>query len=246
MQRLTILFKKFLLIIAIACVSFSTVAQSIDNGSLTGPVANAAVPSGWSSLLESPDTNDENNAAGLALDPATIIWGVTPSGPSPDGGTWVGFAASDVGPFQESFGQTVTGLTIGVEYEISWYAANFGAILNNGTDEYLQVNEVDVLIDGTSTGTGGPLPVSPDWVSQSLTFVATAVSHEIAFQPSTLVKSYLQIDGIALSLSSAPPVTPPPAPPPPAEPIPTLAEWALITLVLMLVFFGLVAIRRTQ
>jgi hypothetical protein len=229
------------LILTFAGASFSASAQSIDNGSLTGPIANAGVPPGWVTLLQSPDTNDPNNPAGIN-DPGVITWTVAPSGFSPDGGTWVGFAA--ITPeFRERFGQTVTGLTIGEEYELSWYAGNFGAIQGGeGGETFTEANAVEVFLDNVSIGDGGSLPVAADWISQSLTFVATAASHEISFGPLNMVDSYLQIDGISLTLSSAPP------PPTPAtsKPIPTLAEWSLITLILMLGFMGMVAARRAR
>lgn len=85
-------------------------APILSNGSLTGRIANGAVPPGWSTLAGSPDTMDQNN--NLGLPGATFV--AAPSGPSPNGGTWVGMARDDNAPSGnlERFGQALSGFTI--------------------------------------------------------------------------------------------------------------------------------------
>ena len=99
------------------------------NGSLTGPIANAGLPPGWTVVSPSPDTMDENNNVGCCGS-----FQATPSA-SPDGGTWIGFA-DDGGGFLEQFGQSVSGFDIGTSYDVSWYQANFGysSYTNAGRD----------------------------------------------------------------------------------------------------------------
>jgi hypothetical protein len=162
---------------------------------------------------------DENNNVGVS---GLLDFGVTPSGPSPDGGTWVGFAAD--GAFREIFGQTVTGLAIGVEYEISWYAGNFGAL------SYVATNAINVSVDGSSIGSGGVLPLASNWTTESVFFTATATSHDLSFGLLNADKAYLSIDGISLTAAAAPP------PPTSTElvPVPALSQWALILLSMLL------------
>lgn len=193
--------------------------EFITNGSLTGPIANGNVPPGWTVLAPSPDTMDENNNVGTT----GIAFGADPSGPSADGGTWIGFAALDT--FREIFGQTVTGLTVGTQYEISWYAGNFGAATGPG---YVGPNAIQVFVDGSPIGSGGVLPLASNWVTESLTFNATATSHEISFGLLNVDASYLSIDGISLMAAG------PPVPPVEAVPVPTLSQWALIMLSMLL------------
>ena len=184
--------KSYLLGAVCACLlslSLSTNAAVV-NGSLTGPIDNAGVPAGWTILVGSPDTMDETDNVG-----ANIPFGVAPSGPSPDGGTWVGFAMND--PFiTEIFGQTLTGLVANQTYEVSWYAGNFGAI--EGTD-WVQPNAINVLIDSVSIGSGAELALGQDWFSQSVSFTATATTHDLAFGLVSAGPSYLSIDGIAIN-----------------------------------------------
>ncbi len=87
----------------------------LTNGSLTGPIANASLPSGWDIFIGSPDTMDQNNNVGVT-DLLSFI--VAPGSPSPDGGTWVGFGRDPGSGFIEQFGQTLSGFTPGVEYSL--------------------------------------------------------------------------------------------------------------------------------
>src|SRR5690349_9783338 len=125
-------------------VSYAGIADAatITNGSLTGLIVNGGVPTGWSMLTETPDTNDiKNNVGGLGS------YTVAPS-ISSDGGTWVGIGRS-IG-FIETFGQTVGSFTLGSTYSLSWESANFGY----ETFAYTGTNAIEVLLDGVSIGTG--------------------------------------------------------------------------------------------
>lgn len=186
--------KPFLPFAMLGCLALSGTASAnlITNGSLTGRIANGGVPSGWTLLAGSPDTMDKNHNVGVTSTP----FGVIPSGPSPDGGTWVGFASS--GSFYESFGQTVTGLSVGTSYDIFWYAGNFGANEGGG---YLGSNAIGVSIDGLAIGAGALLSLGSDWFAQSLSFTATSTSADLSFRLLNTTGSYLSIDGISLEAS---------------------------------------------
>jgi hypothetical protein len=178
-------------------------ADVIINGSLTGPVTPGGVPPGWTKLTGHPDTNDINHNLG-----GNMAFAVVPSGPSPDGGTWVGIGGQGI-RFIDTFGQTMTGLTIGETYRISWYAGNFGLhSMSLG-----EANAIEVLIDGISIGAGATLHRHPNWFSESLSFTASAVSEDLAFrllivipdgQPNSGLVSYLSIDGIDVTPTVSP------------------------------------------
>jgi hypothetical protein len=215
-------FSKIIVFLALGLGAVGSVSaqEFITNGSLTGPIDNGGVPPDWILLAQSPDTMDENNNVGI---PSGAPFGIAPSGPSPDGGTWVGFAAD--GNFREIFGQTVTGLAIGAQYEISWYAGNFGAL------SYVAPNAINVSVDGSSIGSGGVLQLASSWTAESVFFTATATSHDLSFGLLNADKAYLSIDGISLTVAGPPP---PPASTEPAVPIPVLSQWALIMLSMLL------------
>jgi hypothetical protein len=210
------------LLLGLGAVSSVSAQEFITNGSLTGPISNAGVPPDWVIYSPSPDTMDENNNVGVPLPGAPF--GVTPSGPSADGGTWVGFGSIG-GDAREIFGQIVTGLTIGEEYELSWYAGNFGA---ESGSSYTATNAIEVYLDGSPFTSGELLTLSSSWVTQSIFFTATATSHQLSFGVLNDDLAYLSIDGISLFASG------PPIPPAALVPVPTLSQWALILLSMLL------------
>ena len=187
-----------LLVLGLSAAPFGASAALITNGSLTGPIVNNGVPTGWTIFSGSPDTMDENNNVGTTGVPFVVA----PVGPSPDGGTWVGFGR-DSDSLVESFGQTVAGLSVGTTYSLSWYAGNFGAIVGS-CPFYCNANAIEVLIDGVSVGTGGVLSSDRTWIAESVLFTATAASHVLGFRLASATPSYLSIDGIALDVNGAP------------------------------------------
>ena len=172
-------------------------AQSFTNGSFTGAIANSTVPAGWTALEGNVDIMDQNNNVGV---PGLGAFAATPS-PSPDGGTWVGFARSPLA--LEKFGQTVAGFSAGQNYTISWYVSNFG--LTAGGGNFSGQNMIEVLVEGVSIGTGAMRPAAEGWTLQSLSFVATAPSQAIAFQLGSATFSYMGIDGVSISSASVVP-----------------------------------------
>jgi hypothetical protein len=171
----------------------SLAAPVINNGSLTGSLGVNTVPGGWNINADSPDTNDAtNNVGGFAA------FGATPSGPSPDGGTFVGVGRDDADDFNESFGQSVSGFVVGSQYELSWYAGNFGGEVPS-IPGYVAPNAIEVLLDGSPIGTGALLNLGSSWFAQSIVFTATAGTHQLDFQLAFGSRSYMDIDGINIA-----------------------------------------------
>jgi len=179
--------------------SSAAAAPILLNGSLTGPIANNGVPAGWTILLGSPDTNDINNNVGGPTPFAAL-----PIGPSPDGGTWVGIGVDSTSLFVESFGQTIGGFDVGSTYLLSWYAGNFGALTG---PNYTNTSAIEVLLDGSLIGSGALLPLGRLWFPESIMFVATSASHQLAFRLLNGPPAYLSIDGIQLTAAVPEPAT---------------------------------------
>lgn len=178
-------------------------AATLVNGSLTGAVANGIVPTGWTSLVGSPDTMDENNNVGVA----SVPFFTSPSGPSPDGGTWVGFGNDRVNAFEEVFGQMISDFVAGRKYSLSWFAANFGADTTGFQGPcFCGPNSIFASLDGTVIGMGTDLSSDSEWIKQSITFTATDSAHMLAFGQTKDGPSYLSIDGISLTAVSPVPV----------------------------------------
>lgn len=181
-------------------------ASLVINGSLTGPIANMGTPSGWTILEGTPDTMDGGNNVGVA---GATDFGVAPASASPDGGTWVGIGMN--GSYVERFGQTLSGLSIGQTYTVSWFAGNFGLnrMSDTGNVQYLGSNAIDVMLDGVSVGHGATLGLSSNWFNESLTFTATSASQQLSFKLASATKAYLSIDGIAVVAGATPAVPEP-------------------------------------
>jgi hypothetical protein len=172
-------------------VSTANAIPIITNGSLTGSLSNGSVPLGWSILSPSPDTIDEFSNVGFL---GNNTFQTTPSA-SPDGGTWIGMASSP--SILESFGQLVTGFSIGLNYDLAWYHANFGHDYG-----YHQANAIQVLIDGNVLGNGTVLAIGVDWFNEILSFTATSTSHQIEFRALNKDSAYQSIDGVRLTQQS--------------------------------------------
>ncbi len=176
-------------IIALVCLSYANIANSalISNGSLTGNVGIGTTPSGWTINSFSPDTlSATSQPFGIDVNP----------GDSPDGGTWVGLARNS--NVFESFGQDVSGFTIGQTYSISWYNTNTACC--SGT--FSAAAEILFDLDGATVFAGSTIAADGMWYQETYNFVATALTHTLDFRLDVGTEAYLGIDGIALSLVS--------------------------------------------
>lgn len=194
--------------------------ELVTNGSLTGPITNNGVPTGWTIFEGTPDIMDATDNVGLLN---TLRFGATPTA-STDGGTWVGLGS--YGSYMERFGQTLSGLTVGQQYTVSWEAGNFG--YTYGSINYLGSNAISVQVDGVTVGSGTQLDLGSNWYKQSLTFTAGAASQQLSFiLASTTSKAYMSIDGVSVKATQA---------------VPEPGTWALMGLGL----FGVMAATRRK
>jgi len=190
--------------IAVCCATFvvasffadSANAQTILNGSLEGPVTVGNAPPNWFNWQKTPDTVD-------ALGPFNNTG--TPWTLSPDGGTFVRAGGSDFAN-SEAFAQVVTGFTIGQSYTLNIFQTNLGFEHPTSGAWIGEVGNWEFAIDGsvvdaTSLLTKQALPTDATvWSADSLSFVATATTHELAFISRSVdplgLAAYMGIDGL--------------------------------------------------
>lgn len=136
-------------------------------------MSNVAAP-GWSVSTNSPDWV-------LAAGGSGALW-------STDWGSHFAMGAS-AGTYREGVSQTITGMTVGVNYQITFQQAN-GMIFDQGS--FLGLGNAggwEVLLDGaplissTSTNDNTTLPpgVPGEWQETQISFVATAPSQVFEF-----------------------------------------------------------------
>ncbi len=184
----------------------------VANSALTGPTGTAVQPPSWTAALGSnpgggvvstADTLDINfptYAADLGNVPL-----VTASA-SPDGGSWVGLVAAEGSTgsahYNESIQQTVSGLSIGNTYTVSFYVANFGV-----KDALVRPGGAQAYVDGTLVADSGIFaPTASTWSLITGTFVAssTSITLEIDAYYNTLNLgsydgAYMSVDGVTLT-----------------------------------------------
>lgn len=174
------LFRKTLFCIGFLSLPVAADAQIVTNGTFTGVTGNSVTPPGWTNALgHNPDPLFGSTPSSVdVLDPAFSAWSgasaVTAS-PSPQGGTWCGLSsigsAADGWGENEAVEQTISGLVVGQQYQISYYAANFGGSPFNGAGKVL------AFLDGNQIATSPTLALQANvWVTVTGTFTATASS----------------------------------------------------------------------
>jgi gliding motility-associated-like protein len=162
-------------------------AQAVTNGSVAGaPAGNNVLTNaaGWTVCGFSPDL------CSVAFPSYSGGSQVAP-GASPDGGTWLGLAAVGAG----ECGQTsITGLTIGQNYTLCFYGANFGtgALFNASP------SNPDVCVGATCQTYVIP-QVAGVWTQFTLPFVATAATMTLSCNL-TADNSYCGLDGFTISV----------------------------------------------
>lgn len=184
--------------LSIAAFAHAALAQpSITNGSLTGTVASSTLPTGWTPPQGTPDTCDTTgpfNYTGHA-------WVL-----SPDGGTFVRAGGPGAGT-AEALGQTLTGFDIGTTYQIDFFQTNL-AHAHPSTSAYTgDTGNWEFFLDGSlvaSSSAMAPPPTIDDfnvWEATSISFVATATTHDLMIAANTLgtYAAYMGIDGLHIS-----------------------------------------------
>ena len=121
------------------------------------------------------------------------------AGPSPDGGNFVALDG-DTG-FNGYLTQTISGLTVGKAYKLSFYWA--GTQLSNRSGDTTERLEVGFGPDSFTTATiGGPTHYFAGWFGVDHTFVASSTSQVLSFlsigTPNGLPPVAL-LDGVSLS-----------------------------------------------
>lgn len=131
-------------------------------------------------------------------------------GESPDGGNYV--AMDGISTFSTPLDQTVSGLTVGQEYALTFYQA---AAQQDGPDYTTATYDQWEVEFGSQTEYSTLMNVAPEsyvgWMSQTLTFTATATSQVLSFisdggpagEP-----PFILLDGVSLTAVPEPAVFP--------------------------------------
>ena len=180
----------FLAILSTIATSSPSIAATefLVNGSMEGPIGMGTLPTGWALDVGTCDTQ---SSGVLAIG----TWGVTASD-SPNGGTF--FACGGTSNTLERFKQTITGLSVGTEYTLSFSAANFDW-------QYLTYDfgpgKWRVLVDGNVVYSTPSIPAAPGWQMFTFSFTPSSTTAVLAFEPiltdPTLSYTYLLIDGLS-------------------------------------------------
>ncbi|HPF34789.1 MAG TPA: hypothetical protein P5571_14215 [Candidatus Krumholzibacteria bacterium] len=189
-------------VLLLTCLlSASTVfAQGVVNGSLTGPVGEAVLPSSWSGF-----SSDTWQPGGVVFS-----YGVYASGipASPDGGTFV--SSVGVGTYQEWFSQNVSGLVPGESYVVTFHAANAG-FLNTGGPYATETGagSIQVTLGGETQET--PIIThdgfgSQTWHTYSMTFTPSFSTLDLTFTARDRIaegggahRARMAVDGVQLT-----------------------------------------------
>jgi hypothetical protein len=186
-----------LALFAFLTMAASVMGQSlITNGSLTGPTGPANIPSGWTATSGSVDTSfadGSNTLLGLYWDFA----------PSSDGGSFVHSIAGVVGGYREGFGQTISGLTIGQTYGISFEQSitNYNVAGPFGAD-YFAGNQAVWEVTFGSASQYSAVMLMPSfselgtniWQSETLYFTATTTDQTLNFQGLSVARGATALD----------------------------------------------------
>ncbi len=177
-------------------VGSATASFSIDNP--TGLPDWTATPSGNKILDCLIFVSDSTNLCGTVAFGGGMKFWVNP-GASPDGGNFVGIDGSS--SFSTPLDQTVTGLVVGQDYNVTFYQAaaqQYG--FTGATTEQWQVSlgatsQLSTLMLNANHGDVG-------WMPQSMTFTSTATSEVLSFlalgTPSG-EPPFVLLDGVALA-----------------------------------------------
>ncbi len=183
--------------------AFSAKAQNVLNGSFTGTTGNSITPPSWNNVLGyDPGTN-------LGVTPTVDVLDINFTAyfnnaavavsPSPDGGTWTGISSIPPDFENEAIDQVVTGFTIGTQYQLSFYAANFG-----GTP-FIDPGVVTAYVNGTAVAVSPTLNlVANVWTTVTGTFVASATSMTVHIDAihntgDSGAGGYYSVDGLTIA-----------------------------------------------
>lgn len=200
---LTIGIKRVLLVLTLLYgFFFPANAQTVTNGSFTDITGNSITPSGWNNVL------GYNPGTSLGVSPSVDVLDINFTAyfnnaavavsPSPDGGTWTGLSSIPPDFENEAIEQVVPGFVIGQQYQLSFYAANFG-----GTP-FIDPGVVTAYVDGIAVASSPTLNlVANVWTTVTGTFTATATSMTVQIDVihntgDTGAGGYFSVDGLTI------------------------------------------------
>ncbi len=187
-------------VIAVITLTWTTAAWAVVNGSMdhTGGTNylyfNGYIAPGWTQDNSQTNTSIYTTSPDI-FDPVMTAFNMAWD-PSPDGGMFAHMVGWIDGENQEGINQTLTGLTPGQSYEISfWQSITDTNFIPSGL-----LGQFQVEFGGTtqySTPMAVPAANTPyGWDLEVLSFVATATSHDLAF----FAKSYDESDAVYVGL----------------------------------------------
>lgn len=194
----------------------------VDPPPIGGPTGVSVAPPGWQVDQNSPDVINGNGPwPGGGYTTSDV------SGTSTSGGT-MGLFLSQPG-YVESWRTTLTGLTPGVTYQVAieWQQAT---LAQNGGGSLWSGGQIRLTVDGNSTDYTSSGSVAGDtWQTAVKVFTATGTTalFQLGHTPSTDAGMVVADSGSACQIVTG-------GGPPIGLPVPTLSEWALIGLMLML------------
>ena len=198
-------------LMTMAAVLAAPTAQAvnlINNGTFLNPASpgtgGTAIP-GWSQA-GSQATASDCVVVGTSFC-STVGWGslsyATFPGQSPAGGN---FFADALNPtYAVTISQTISGLTVGAQYNLQFYQAGF--TLTNAAAAPT-ISEQWKVTFGGGTATSALMSVSStigaNWTLQSMTFIATAASQALSFvtqlgAPAATVSQFAALGGVSLN-----------------------------------------------
>lgn len=197
----------------------------VDPPPIGGTPSVGAAPAGWSVAANTPDI-----VAGNGLWPGGGYTISDIGGTSTSGGS-MGLFLSEPSGYVESWQTTLTGLTSGVTYQVAveWQQATLTP--NSGGTGW-SGGHLRITVDGNSTDYTSTGSVAGDaWQLATKVFTATGPTANLVLghTPEAVYGMVVADSGGACSIANPPPpqVTPPAI-------IPTLSEWSLMLLGLML------------
>lgn len=165
----------------------------------------ATLPGGISFYFDAskgPSTNPVRNR----YNDSRAFLAATYSGPSPDGGNFIGFDSDQVGDgagkYNSPFNQTITGLTTGSTYKLTYYWA--GSQLQNRAGA--TTSQMTATFGGVTQTTGTPIVVGSQgfvgWSKVTNYFTATSSSDTLsflAFGTPAGAPPFALLDGVSLT-----------------------------------------------
>jgi hypothetical protein len=186
-------------------------AVSIVNGSMdhTGGTNylyfNGYIAPGWTQDNSGTNTSIYTTSPDI-FDPSMTAFSMAWT-PSPDGGMFAHMLAWLDGENQEGIFQTLTGLTIGMDYEVSfWQSITDTNFTPSGILGQFQVRfGATTLYSSTMAAPAATIPYG--WELQILTFTATSTTQDLSFLAKSYDESepvYLGLDGVSLRAVAVP------------------------------------------